>query len=255
MTTTNSQSMLPATAAQPSRVHIRDGFRWDEQGAYLFDIDGTLLRSRDRIHFESFSSSVRSVMGHDLILDGVILSGNTDPGILRDAFRLAQLEDTAWQPHLENVLETMRRDVTARRADMKLVMMPGVDQTLAYLQSQGAALGVATGNLEAIGWAKIEVLGLRHWFTFGGFSDNYDVRSDMIAHAISLAHQHAGPDATVCVVGDTPFDISAARANGLPTIAVATGNFSYDQLMEHDPEVCATTLEALLANEGGVSEA
>jgi phosphoglycolate phosphatase-like HAD superfamily hydrolase len=65
-----------------------------------------------------------------------------------------------------------------------------------------------------------------------------------------LAHRHAGPEATVCVVGDTPFDISAARANGLPTIAVATGNFSFDQLMEHEPEVCATTLEALLATGG-----
>jgi len=243
-----SQSTAVKAATQESRVFIREGFRWDEQGAYLFDIDGTLLRSRDRIHFESFYSSVRSVMGHELVLEGVTVSGNTDPGILRDAFRLAQLEETEWQPHLENVLETMRRDVAARRTEMKLVKMPGVDEALAYLQGKGAALGVATGNLEAIGWIKIEVLDLRHWFSFGGFSDNYDVRSDMIAHAIRLAHNHAGPDATVCVVGDTPFDISAARANGLPTIAVATGNFSFDQLMEHEPEVCTTTLEALLAN-------
>ena len=229
-----------------NRVFIREDFRWDEQGAYLFDIDGTLLRSRDRIHFESFFSSVRTAMGHELVLDGVTLSGNTDPGILRDAFRLAQLDEAHWQPQLENVLETMRRDVAARRFEMKLVKMPGVDETLAYLQSKGAALGVATGNLESIGWLKIEVLGLRHWFTFGGFSDNYDVRSDMIAHAIREAHRHADPEATVCVVGDTPFDISAARSNGLPTIAVATGNFSFEQLMEHEPEVCASSLEALL---------
>jgi phosphoglycolate phosphatase len=129
---------------------------------------------------------------------------------------------------------------------MKLVKMPGVDEMLAYLQGKGAALGVATGNLESIGWLKIEVLGLRHWFTFGGFSDSYDLRSDMIAHAMREAHRDAGPEATVCVVGDTPFDISAARANRLPTIAVATGNFTFEQLMEHDPEVCATSLEALL---------
>jgi len=245
------QSTAPASVNQESHVFIRDGFRWDEQGAYLFDIDGTLLRSRDRIHFESFYSSVRSVMGHELVLDGVTVSGNTDPGILRDAFRLAQLEDTDWQPHLENVLQSMRRQVAERRAEMKLVKMPGVDEALAHLQGKGAALGVATGNLEAIGWLKIEVIGLRHWFSFGGFSDNYDVRSDMIAHARRLAHRHAGPEATVCVVGDTPFDISAARANGLPTIAVATGNFSFDQLMEHEPEACATTLEALLATGGG----
>ena len=250
MSSTASQSTAVAAATKESRVFIREGFRWDAQGAYLFDIDGTLLRSRDRIHFESFYSSVRSVMGHELVLDGVTVSGNTDPGILRDAFRLAQLDDTDWQPHLENVLESMRLQVAARRSEMKLVKMPGIDEALAHLRGKGAALGVATGNLEAIGWIKIEVLDLRHWFSFGGFSDNYDVRSEMIAHAMHLAHRHAGPEATVCVVGDTPFDISAARANGLPTIAVATGNFSFDQLMEHEPEVCATTLEALLATGG-----
>lgn len=234
------------TTARDARVFIQPGFRWDEQGAYLFDIDGTLLRSRDRIHFDSFYSSVRAVMGHDIVFDGVTFSGNTDPGILRDAFRLAQLEDTQWQPHIANVLEAMRRDVAARRSEMKLVKMPGVDGMLGYLKGKGAALGVGTGNLESIGWLKIELTGLRHWFSFGGFSDSYDVRSDMIAHAILEAHRHAGEEATVCVVGDTPFDISAARANGLPTIAVATGHFGFDELMEHEPEVCVTTLEALL---------
>lgn len=238
-------SALPATTPE-ARVFVREGFRWDGQGAYLFDIDGTLLRSRDRIHVDSFASSVRSVMGRELVLEGVILSGNTDPGILRDAFRLAQLDEAHWQPHLENVLEAMRRDVLSRRAEMKLVKMPGVDEMLAYLEGQGAALGVATGNLESIGWLKIEVLGLRHWFSFGGFSDDYSLRSDMIAHAIRQAHHHTGPAASVCVVGDTPADIAAARANGLPTIAVATGNFTFDQLLEQQPEACATTLTALL---------
>ena len=249
----NEQVSSPATqpsavtaVAPQARVFIKPGFCWDEQGAYLFDIDGTLLRSRDRIHFESFYSSVRAVMGHDIVFDGVTFSGNTDPGILRDAFRLAQLEDTHWRRHLPNVLEAMRREVAERRSEMKLVKMPGVDEILAYLESKGAALGVGTGNLESIGWLKIELAGLRHWFTFGGFSDNYDVRSDMIAHAMREAHRHAGATATVCVVGDTPFDISAARANGLPTIAVATGHFGFDELMEHNPEVCVTTLEALL---------
>jgi phosphoglycolate phosphatase len=247
VTFSSTQQTVPATGSTEDRVFIREGFRWDEQGAYLFDIDGTLLRSRDRIHVNSFFSSVRAVLGRELALEGVTVSGNTDPGILRDAFRLAQLEDGHWQPHLERILDQMRADVAARRAEMKLVMMPGVEEMLAYLQGKGAALGVATGNLESIGWLKIEELGLRHWFEFGGFSDHYDVRSDMIAHAIEVAHQHAGPEATVCVVGDTPSDISAARANGLPTIAVATGHYSFDELMEHEPEVCATTLTALLA--------
>ena len=241
------QTVPPDSAPADDRVFVQEGFLWDRQGAYLFDIDGTLLRSRDRTHVNSFFSSVRAVLGHELALEGVTVSGNTDPGILRDAFRLARLEDHHWQPHLEAILEKMRTEVAARRAEMNLVMMPGVEEMLAYLQHQGAALGVATGNLESIGWLKIEVLGLRRWFTFGGFSDRYDVRSHMIAHAIEEAHKHAGPQATVCVVGDTPADIAAARANGLPTIAVATGHYPFEELMEHQPEACATTLRALLA--------
>jgi phosphoglycolate phosphatase len=237
---------VSATAASNSLVSMLEGFRWDEQGAYLFDIDGTLLRSRDRVHVDSFFSSVRSVMGRELVLDGVVLSGNTDPGILIDAFRLAGLDDSHWQPHLENVLEKMRADVGARRAEMNLIKMPGVDEILAYLQGKGAVLGVATGNLEAIGWLKLEALGLRDWFSFGGFSDRFEVRSEMIAHAAGEARRHTGGDTTICVVGDTPADIRAARANGLPAIAVATGNYGFEQLMEHKPEVCATTLETLL---------
>ena len=49
------------------------------------------------------------------------------------------------------------------------------------------------------------------------------------------------------MVGDTPRDIEAAHANSLPVIAVATGNFSFDALIEHRPEVCASSLADLLA--------
>jgi phosphoglycolate phosphatase-like HAD superfamily hydrolase len=231
-------------------VFQREGFRWDAQDAYLFDIDGTLLRCRDRIHVDAFFSSVRAVMGRELALDGVTLSGNTDPGILRDAFRLAQIDDAHWQPHLEAVLQQMRDDFAARRAEMKIDKMPGVDEVLKHLRDKGAAIGLATGNLESIGWLKIEFLGLRHWFTFGGFSDRCIARSEMIAQAAIQARAQCGPQATVCVVGDTPADIAAAHANGLPAIAVATGNYSFEQLMEHKPEACATNFLALLSTAG-----
>ncbi len=241
-------STAPASAPANPRICIQDGFRWDRQNAYLFDIDGTLLRSRDRIHYDSFFESVRSVMGRELVLDGVTLSGNTDPGILHDAFRLAELDPIHWEPHLDAVFRHMCSLVAARREQMDLVKMPGVDEMLAWLHNQGAILGVGTGNLEAIGWVKLEVIGVRQWFTFGGFSDRFAKRADMIAHAASLARSIAGPEATVCVVGDTPFDIAAAKANHLPTIAVATGHYTFDDLLVHQPEVCVTTLADLLAS-------
>jgi phosphoglycolate phosphatase len=241
-------------SAEP-RVYVSEGFRWDEQRAYLFDIDGTLLRHRDRTHFDAFYASVRSVLGRELALDGVRLSGNTDPGILRDAFRLANVEDSQWRPHREDVLKAMSDHVVARRADLLPIVLPGVEAVLAHLERKGAVLGLGTGNLETIGWLKVENAGLREWFTFGGFCDRFEDRADMIAHgaeqarAILRAGAGNGKGAaaqTVCVVGDTPWDIDAARANGLPTIAVGTGRYSFDELMEHKPEACATTLAALL---------
>jgi phosphoglycolate phosphatase len=246
--TASLSSTTSISAPATPRISIRDGFRWDQQNAYLFDIDGTLLRSRDRIHYDSFFESVRNVMGRELVLEGVTLSGNTDPGILYDAFRLAELDPEHWEPYLDAVFEHMRSVVAARREQMDLIKMPGVDEMLSYLHSKGAALGVGTGNLEAIGWLKLEVLGVRHWFTFGGFSDHFAKRADMIAHAALLARSIVGANATVCVVGDTPFDIAAAKANDLPTIAVATGHYNFDDLLKHQPEVCVTTLTDLLAS-------
>ena len=67
------------------RVHLSQGFTWDEQDAYLFDIDGTLLRSRDRIHVDSFASSVQRVTGFEVTLAGIVLHGSTDTAILREA--------------------------------------------------------------------------------------------------------------------------------------------------------------------------
>ncbi len=239
---------MTATLHAASQVFIQPGFCWDGQGAYLFDIDGTLLRSRDRVHYDSFFAAVEHITGCPLVLDGVMLHGNTDPGILRDAFRAAGRDDASWRSQIPGIFEHMSRGVAARQGDMDLLVMPGVEAALAHLQARGAALGVATGNIETIGWIKVVVAGLRPWFSFGGFSDHYEVRSDMIRNALTLAHRAAGPRATVCVVGDTAHDITAARVHGLPTIAVATGNYSFEQLMEAEPEVCTTSLEALLAH-------
>ena len=251
--------MPTADTTNPSttqaRALIQDGFVWDAQDAYLFDIDGTLLRSRDRIHFNSFASSVREVTGIEISLSGVVLHGGTDTAILREAFELAGVPSEAWEHQVEAILDAMRQTVSARRGEMDLWTMPGVAETLAHLAGQGALLGLATGNLESIGWLKVEEVGLRKWFRFGGFSDRFAVRSEMIADAAAQARELllSHPDSsqvterTICVVGDTPRDIEAARVNGLPVIAVATGNYSFDELAALKPEVCASSLADLLA--------
>jgi len=223
--------MLTSSSTNEARIAIEPGFQWDAQDAYLFDIDGTLLRSRDRVHVESFASSVHRVTGFEVTLAGIVLHGSTDTGILREACNQAGIP----------------AELLEQRHELNLVRMPGVEQVLAHLARRGALLGVATGNLEVIGWVKVEQAGLREWFRFGGFSDHFPIRSELVGHAADKAREMAGRGASICVVGDTPRDIEAARANFLSVIAVATGNYSFDELMKYQPEVCATSLGDLLA--------
>jgi len=242
--------MQTPPSIQEARIFIKPDFAWDGQDAYLFDIDGTLLRSRDRVHFDSFTEGVERVTGFEVTLAGVPLAGNTDTAILREACRQAGIPPEVLEQRMGAILDAMCEVVAKRRQDLDLVRMPGVEDVLRSLARRGALLGVATGNLETIGWIKIEQAGLREWFRFGGFSDRFPNRAELIGQAARKARELAGSDASVCVVGDTPRDIEAARANSLPVIAVATGRYSFDELLEHQPEVCATSLADLLAHKG-----
>ena len=239
--------MQTTPQSHEARVHIDPGFAWDEQDAYLFDIDGTLLRDPDRIHMGSFVPSVLQVTGFEVSLDGVPVYGSTDTAILREACRQAGIPSQVLEPQVAAILNAMCQTVAEKREQMRIVLMPGVKDALAHLARKGALLGVATGNLEAIGWIKIEKAGLREWFRFGGFSDHFPIRAELVANAVRKAREMAGAGARVCVVGDTPRDIAAARANALPVIAVATGNYSFEALLEDRPEVCASSLADLLA--------
>ena len=238
--------MLTSSITPEARVAIEPGFAWDEQDAYLFDIDGTLLRSRDRIHVDSFASSVHRVTGFEITLGGILLHGSTDTMILREACHQAGVPAEVLEARIEAILEAMRNTVAERRHEMNVMRMPGVEKTLDHLAGRGALLGIATGNLEMIGWIKVEQAGLREWFRFGGFSDHFSIRAEVIGQAAAKAREMAGKGASICVVGDTPRDIEAARANFLSVIAVATGKYSYDELLQHQPEVCASSLADLL---------
>jgi len=239
--------MQTTSQSSEARVYIEPGFVWDRQNAYLFDIDGTLLREPSRIHMNSFASSIERITGFAVTLDGVTVQGSTDTAILSEACRRAGIPVEVLEPQVEAILETMCQTVHERRHEMALRLMPGVEETLRHLAGKGASLGVDNGNLEMKEWIKIEEAGLREWFRFGGFSDRFPDRAELVADAARKARELSRANARVCVVGDTPRDIEAAHANQLPVIAVATGNFSFDTLLEGRPELCATSLADLLA--------
>lgn len=243
--------MLKTQQSTEARIAIKPDFDWDGQDAYLFDIDGTLMRSRDRVHVDSVAWSVHRVTGFEITLAGIHLQGNTDTAILREACRQAGIPADVLEEQYEAILETMRNCVADRRHELDLYLMPGVEAVLRHLAGKGKLLGIASGNLEAIGWIKLERAGLREWFRFGGFSDHLPVRAELVAQAARKACELAGAkrrhEAKVCVVGDTPRDIEAARANSISVIAVSTGRCSFEELLEYEPDACVSSLAGLLA--------
>jgi phosphoglycolate phosphatase-like HAD superfamily hydrolase len=181
-----------------------------------------------------------------LTLEGVTAHGNTDVGILRDAFRLAGIQESVWRPQLETIKEALCRFVEERREEICVTVMPQVQDILQHLKDRGATLGVATGNLERIGKIKLGRAGLLDYFDFGAWSDEFEFRADVIASAICKAHNMAGERATICVVGDTPSDIQAARRNLVPVIAVATGIYPFEELERAQPDLCIHSFSELL---------
>lgn len=67
----------------------------------------------------------------------------------------------------------------------------------------------------------------------------------MVCSAAEMARSLAGSDAKVCVIGDTPSDISAARVNQLDVFAVSTGSFTFEELQALKPDRCLYTIEDL----------
>ena len=242
-----------------SRPALRDVL-WLAYNAYVFDIDGTLLNSRDLVHYRAFQTALREVYGCTRDVSEVPVHGNTDIGILRATARLGDIDDEAFERGLPEAMAVMRRSAHANTIDYRVIVCPAIPRLLETLHQRGKLLGIATGNLADIGWQKLAAANLKQYFNFGSFSDCaptetrcptsaavsrcgavYEKRTEIFANAIVEARRRLRPEASVCFIGDTPMDIAAAKANDCPIIAVATGIYSFDQLSKLAPDFCVTS--------------
>jgi len=221
-------------------------FRWDAADAYLFDVDSTLLYARDGIHYNAFLNAVRQFFAVPAKTDGVPLHGNTDLGIIRAVLRREGVSDAEIDAKLPLMTAAMCAEVERNAARMRPELCPSVEGVVQRLAAAGKLLGLATGNLEIIAWKKLEACGLRPFFAFGSFSDHREQRADVVRWGVDEARRRLWPEATVYVVGDTPADIQAARAAGVPVIAVATGIFSLQELKSYQPDLCVSCCTELL---------
>ncbi len=231
------------------KAFVRPGFQWDAADAYLFDIDGTLLNSRDAVHYLAFHKAVSAVLGIQASIDGVPVHGNTDPGILRAALQRAGVQNAKIDRHMHEIVEFMCADVVRNHEQLRPELCPTIPELIARLQASGKLLGAASGNLGPIGWLKLEKTGLKPMFSFGSFTFPLESRADIFRHGIQLARQRLGEATTVTVVGDTPSDIESARAAGTTVIALATGVFRFSDLMAHHPDACFASGTDLMAHD------
>jgi phosphoglycolate phosphatase-like HAD superfamily hydrolase len=225
---------------------VRPGFYWDAADAYLFDIDGTLLNSRDAVHYFAFQHAAKEVLGIAANIEGVPVHGNTDVGILRAVLQRAGLKNDAIDAAMPLIAAHMCAEVQRNHELLRPEVCPSILKVLSHLQSHGKLLGAASGNLESIGWLKLEKAGLRPMFSFGSFSFPRELRADIFQHGVDLARQQLGSHASVTAVGDTPSDVEAARAVGIPVITLATGIFSFDDLIAQNPDACFSCATDLL---------
>lgn len=206
--------------------------------AYVFDIDGTLLVTKDLVHWNALHQAMMEAWAVDATIAGIQYHGMTDLSILRAALERAGIRDGAFEEQLPKALQVVRREVEAHHRQIAPQVCSGIPQLLADLKSQGKLLGVASGNLETVGWHKIAAAGLRNIFSFGFFSDHRERRSDIFRAAIGYVANIQGGAAHVCFVGDTPSDIQAAREAGASIVAVASGTFSVAELAACGPDLC-----------------
>ncbi len=173
----------------------------------------------------------------------VEFSGRSDRAIFRDAARTHGIEAgddelgrfiDAYAPHMAMALT----ETTGR-------LMPGIEAALAALAERDDVVqGLGTGNFRRTGEAKLTYYGIAHFFpgAIGGFGDDHDQRNELIRIGIErLRGEDASVDRVV-IIGDTPHDVAAAKANGAYALGVATGKDSVQELLACGADVALEDL-------------
>jgi phosphoglycolate phosphatase len=235
-----SEFQVQTTAAKSN------GFRWMSADAYLFDIDGTLLITRDGVHRNALHQAMREAYGVDTTIDGIAYHGKTDLGILRAALERVGISGDRFQESLPAALGIVCREVSANANRINPILCSAIPEILSELKSAGKLLGLASGNLESVGWLKVEAAGLRDFFSFGCFCDQSESRADIFRAGVTEAQRRLGKSAQVCFIGDTPEDVKAARLANSQIVAVCTGIFKADELECHEPDACVASCAELL---------
>jgi len=198
----------------------------------LFDIDGTLIDSGGA-GVRSLDLALKDLFSIDNGFHGISMAGKTDTQIIKEGLTKYSIPANGnIDAVIEAYLNYLRREINNDRKHVK----PGIYKVLEELKPlQDLGLGLLTGNIEQGARIKLEPFKLNNYFPAGAFGSDDEDRNNLLPIAIErfkeLFQQKIETDNCI-IVGDTPRDVECAHIYGAMCIAVATGPYSYDALIE-----------------------
>jgi pyrophosphatase PpaX len=196
--------------------------------AALFDFDGTLVDTTELI-YQSMRQATGEVLGRDDLPREVLMANVGQP-----LPRQMELLDAG---RAEELLESYRLH-NEELHDALIGEFPGIEGSLARLRADGVKIAVVTSKRRF----SVE-MALRNFPGLGNVVDRYVTMEDTEEHKPhpgpllkGLEFLGAVPPEEAAYVGDSPFDVAAAKAAGLRSVAVSWGAFSEDTLREAGPD-------------------
>ncbi|MCS6874786.1 MAG: HAD hydrolase-like protein [Pyrinomonadaceae bacterium] len=212
----------------------------------LWDIDGTILLSKVSGSYKRyFASTMEKVFGSAGELDSVMPSGMTDTQIMYEALKSRNLTPEDILSKRSLLLRVFREEmlkVLECKAEGFFVLN-GVREALekTSLYKDVFVNALLTGNLSVAAEIKLRSVGLWDYFAdspnaFGEISCDRKVLASYVAGLFQNKYDFNFSPQQFIIIGDTPNDIVTARSFGAKVISVATGKYSYEDLLRYKPD-------------------
>jgi pyrophosphatase PpaX len=203
----------------------------------LFDLDGTVVDS-GAIILASLRHATRTVLG-ETIPDERLLATVGGSGLA------SQMRD--FDP--ERVDELVRVYTEHNKPlHAELASFDGMLELLADLKAQGRKLGIVTAKRRMtveLAFAAVPIETLFDVVVAGDETERHKPHPEPLLRALA---QVGATAKAAAYVGDSPFDVRAAKAGGLTAIAATWGGIhGRERLDEEEPDYVVDTAEELRA--------
>ena len=211
------------------------------QRLVLFDVDLTLITTTG-CNLLSLNSAFEQVHGIPDAFNDLVFGGGLDLPLMTEMYRKWGLtKGQANEPPDLSEFKAVYFDHLVRRLETWTDghMCPGARELLeALARDPRVQLGLETGNFREAAFIKLRRFGLDAYFDEGGFGGDWMTRTEVVADAIAKCQAISGrvyDPGEVFLIGDSPSDVEAGKANGINTVAVATGRCDTETLQALGP--------------------